>query len=146
MIYNILIITFTFCISIFIIEKIFKYLFINKFIDWNAYLKFVLDSCYEVVYTKDIIVYITSNVSLSTSEAEYRKVLMLFINQINIKLGKLRKSIYIKYFFTEQQFFDYINIYLYERIQMSTTESRIINPEEPLFNQDINNSAKNEKY
>jgi hypothetical protein len=77
----------------------------------------MIDATNKVARTK-LITYIESGVSIDISSAEYRNTLIIYTNYIKTSLGSLYKDVYIKYIFRDETLFqDYLNMYLYNKIQ-----------------------------
>lgn len=111
----------------FVMSNIMFYNYSKKQTDWYGFLHFILDSCYDIVYTKEVLIYIANDINMNVADAEYRKSLLLFSDQVTMKLGKLKNKVYLKYFFkNNDQFLDYLNMYLYTKIQESIVNTATI--------------------
>ena len=115
-------------ISMYNLRKFFIIFFIEK---WQSYLNFAIEHAYQIVYAQDLVVYVTSNVTLQTTDKEFIDVSRKFLQYTKIMLGPLVWNFYV-YLYGKEGLRDYLMMMFIIRTHNDVLKTIVENTKETI--------------
>jgi len=96
---------------------------------WDAFLDETINFTYNVIYTKYVLPYVSSGVTINVNKDDkhFLEMSTSFIKLIDKKLGRLKQDVYLKIYTNEEEFNDILLTIFITKIQSDIMET-VINP------------------